>query len=119
LEVLQRLKSQPTLLLPSQVDTPAGQFAQNVLNVLNLRENKSPVNTGKHPIITRTSEHFCLIVTTAENLKNSLSLSTRHHFMEHNWLCEPAILVPTFILRKVHTFDDDNVEEQILELIRI
>jgi hypothetical protein len=94
LEVLQTDVT-TSILLPSYVDIPAGQFAQNLLN---LRENKLPVNTGKHPIITRTSEHFCLIVTTAEKFKNSVSLNLRYHFMDHNWLCKPAIFAPIFTL---------------------
>ena len=32
-----------------------------------------------------------------------------YHIMDHDWLCEPAILAPTFTLKKVYTFDDDNV----------
>ena len=96
--------------MPTQVDIPARQFAQNLLN---LGENKLPVNTGKHPIITRTSENFCLVVTTVEKFKSSLSLNVIYHFTDHNWLCEPAVIAPIFTLRKVYKFDDDNVEEQI------
>jgi hypothetical protein len=96
--------------LPSQVDIPAGHFAHNLWNI---RKNKLPVNTVKHPIIYRTSEHFCLIVTTAEKLKkNSLSFNIRYQFLDQNWLCESAILAPIFILMKVYTVDD-NIEEHI------
>ena len=42
-------------MLPLQVDIPTGQFAQNLLN---LQENKLPVNPDKDAIIAGISEHF-------------------------------------------------------------
>jgi hypothetical protein len=42
--------------------------------------------------LTKHPKTNCHTIKTTEELKNSTFLNKYHHFMDHNWFCEPAIL---------------------------
>jgi hypothetical protein len=44
--------------------------------------------------LTNRQNTLCHTMKTTEELKNSTFLNMYHHFMDHNWYCEPAILAP-------------------------
>ena len=72
-----------------QDDVSAVQFAQQLLT---LGDGKVPVNPTNGLISIPNS--FCNLVESIEVLKTSVFPNIQHHFKDHKWLCERAILAP-------------------------
>ena len=72
-----------------QGDISIGNFGEQLLS---LGDGKIPADptTGLIKIPTK----FCNIVGSIELLKAKVFPNIQHHFHEHQWLCERAILAP-------------------------
>ncbi len=72
-----------------QDDVSAGHFAQQMLTLGN---GKVPVDPSSGLISIR--DNFCNILESVEVLETSVFANIQHHFNDHKWLCERAILAP-------------------------
>ena len=72
-----------------QGDLSAGRFTQQLLT---LGDGKVPIDPTSGLI--SIPENFCNIVQSMEELKTSVFPNIQHHFKDHKWLCERAILAP-------------------------
>ena len=72
-----------------QGDLSTGRFAQELLT---LGDRKVPVVPTSGAI--SIPENFFNIVLPVGELKTSVFSNSQHHFSNHKWLCERAILAP-------------------------
>jgi ATP-dependent DNA helicase PIF1 len=72
-----------------QGDVAAGHFAQQLLA---LGDGKVPVDSTSELI--SIPDNFCNVVESIEELKAKVFPNIGHHFNNHKWLCERAILAP-------------------------
>ncbi|CAF4915242.1 unnamed protein product, partial [Rotaria sp. Silwood1] len=88
-EHVRKLKLKTNMRVHLQGDVFAGRFAEQLLTLGDEKIPADPI-TG----LISIPNNFCNIVESVEVLKTSVFPNIRHHFNDHKWLCERAILAP-------------------------
>ncbi|CAF3387997.1 unnamed protein product [Rotaria sp. Silwood1] len=86
---VQKLELTTSMRVHLHGDLSAGRFAQELLTLGDGKVRVDPTS-GLISIL----ENFCNIVQSVDELKTSVFSNIRHHFNDHKWLCERAILAP-------------------------
>jgi hypothetical protein len=74
-------------------DVSADRFSQQLLTLGN---GKVPVDSTSGLI--SISNNFCNIMDSIEVLKTTLFPNIQHHFKDHKWMCERAILASKILV---------------------